>query len=253
MKEYKWPVCPIQGRQLLDVHEEDLFSDYRVCNTYRGGGGYDQLPQIIKNRGINSNTQLGEIGTQFVVQLHGCHLRCNYCYVTKDGIFGKYKKVSTEEILYWFNRAKVERCSGVFHLMGGAPALYLSKWSLILEDFPKDSIFHSDLLLSEYNYKLRELLDINLDNTIYAVNIKGTNDFNYRENTNKEPNWYMMWKNLDKVLKSGINFYITFTNPDEDLEEFKDMLEGRFGRDILDNSFVIDLVKYDAIKNENAW
>ena len=82
---YKWKVCPIQGRQLKDVRKEDLWADFRFCNTYRGGGGYDKFPEIAKKRGM---TCKGDIGLQFVVQLYGCTLACPYCYVTADGIWG---------------------------------------------------------------------------------------------------------------------------------------------------------------------
>ena len=34
----------------------------------------------------------------------------------------------------------------VFHLMGGAPALYIEHWIEILEKLPENIPFHSDLL-----------------------------------------------------------------------------------------------------------
>ena len=49
---YNFKVCPVQGRQLLDVRPEDIFEDFRICDTYRSGGGYDQLPAIIRKRNI---------------------------------------------------------------------------------------------------------------------------------------------------------------------------------------------------------
>lgn len=250
---YKWWVCPVQGRQLFDVHKEDIFGNYRICDTYRGGGGYDQLPKIIKRREINKNKQNNDTEKQFVVQLYGCHLRCPYCYVTKDGIFGKYVEVDTNEMLFWFSKAMLERRTGVFHLMGGSPALYLDKWPLILEKFPKKAIFHSDLLLSERVYKIEELVNVKADNAIYAVNIKGTTDINYKMNTGQDPNWVMMWGNLDRILRSGINFYITFTNPDNHLIKTKRFIKEYFGPEVLEDSFVINLVEYDAIKGKGAW
>jgi len=96
-KGWPWMVCPIQGRQLRDVREEGLFGDFRLCNTYRGGGGYDQFPKIYSGRhGIKEDKTLGR---QFVVQLYGCPLECPYCYVTRDGIFGKTKAYTTEQLV----------------------------------------------------------------------------------------------------------------------------------------------------------
>lgn len=111
----KWKVCPIQGRQLKDVRKEDLFGDFRFCNTYRGGGGYDKFPKIAKKRGF---TCRGDMSTQFVVQLYGCNLCCPYCYVTKDGIWGSYELYTSEQLLGAYGRAYIARQPGVFHLMG---------------------------------------------------------------------------------------------------------------------------------------
>ena len=45
-----WKVVPICDYQKLDVRPEDLLDsgDFRKCETYRGGGGYDQFPKICK-------------------------------------------------------------------------------------------------------------------------------------------------------------------------------------------------------------
>jgi len=84
---YKWKVCPIQGRQLRDVREEDLFGDFRLCDSYRGGGGYDQFPRIYSDR---RDVPIEGLNSQFVVQLYGCPLNCHYCYVTRDGCIPSY-------------------------------------------------------------------------------------------------------------------------------------------------------------------
>jgi hypothetical protein len=44
----KWKVVPLSPGQLLDVRPEDILNDghFRRCNTYRGGGGYDQFPRL---------------------------------------------------------------------------------------------------------------------------------------------------------------------------------------------------------------
>ena len=145
--QYKWKVVPIQGRQLLDVRQEDLFGDFRLCETYRGGGGYDQFPKIYKKR-TSSAIEESELSKQFVVQLYGCPLDCPYCYVTRDGVFGHYVEYTTEELIDAF----VASGTRVFHLMGGAPGLYLEHWWRIVDQLPEYAVFHSDLLLVEKDY-----------------------------------------------------------------------------------------------------
>jgi len=243
---YKWKVCPVQGRQLKDVREEDLWGNFRFCDTYRGGGGYDQFPQIAKNRGL---TCRGDIGLQFVVQLYGCTLACPYCYVTRDGIYGTYEEYTSEQLLGAYGRAFIARQPGVFHLMGGAPALYHSHWSELLDMISEDVIFHSDLMLVENSYNLPKLSHCNAGNALYAVNIKGVNAEDHFRNTGRKLDDKQFWFNFYCVVDSGINFYLTFTNPDKDhLDEFKDRIVRRYGDWILNDHFVINLIDYEALK-----
>ena len=256
---YRFKVCPVQGRQLLDVRKSDIFGDFRICDTYRGGGGYDKLPAIIERRNILSEKDgmLTNTVKQFVVQLYGCHLRCPYCYVTRDGIFGEYKEYTAEELVHNFMVAKDIYNVGVFHLMGGAPALYINDWYSILLQLPTGTIFTSDLLLTEQPYdkdQLSALRILGKNKGIYAVNIKGITDEDYKFNTGRKIDWALFWNNLKLVVNSGINFYITFTNPDMFyINKFKDKLTSLYGEHILDDSFIIDIKKYEAIKDAPAW
>jgi pyruvate-formate lyase-activating enzyme len=243
-----WKVCPIQGRQLLDVRPEDIIGDFRICRTYRSGGGYDRLPTIIKKRGMHA---FGDIETQFVVQLYGCNLRCPYCYVTEDGVFGKYVEYSSEQLVDAF--LKATQC-GVFHLMGGAPALYIYDWPDLLKKFPAQYIFHSDLMLSDRVYTDTIIQNITRRNTIYAVNIKGVTDENYYKNTGCKPDWDKMWSNLQTIVDNNLNFYLTFTNPDLSYyDEFVKQLMTTYDKRIMDDSFVINLVDYNALKEGPAF
>lgn len=245
---YKWKVCPIQGRQLKDVREEDIFGDFRICDTYRGGGGYDQFAKIAKKRGLTCG---GEIGLQFVVQLYGCTLDCYYCYVTKDGVFGSYEEYTSEQLVEAYKRIFLARGPGVFHLMGGAPALYQHKWPGLIDIIPEDVIFHSDLMLVEGEYDLDALSYCsNRINALFAVNIKGTPK-TFKQNTGVELDEKLFWSNLNTVATSGINFYITVTNPDADTPAFLESMRAEHpygGRNILDDCFMIDLVDYEALK-----
>ena len=108
---HKWKVVPLSLNQLRDVRKEDVLEDgiFRKCDTYRGGGGYDQFPIICEKR-------LGERRHhQFVVQLFGCNLDCPYCYVTREGVWGEPIQITTEQLVQAFQRSVQE----VFHLMGG--------------------------------------------------------------------------------------------------------------------------------------
>jgi len=245
---YKWKVCPIQGRQLKDVNPKDIIGDFRLCNTYRGGGGYDQFPYIAKRRGLDRD---GKIGLQFVVQLYGCHLNCTYCYVTRDGVFGKYREYTSKELVKVFNEVHTPCKIGVFHLMGGAPGLYYENWYKILDLLNKNVIFHSDLLLTEKKYDKQLLKKANRDNTLYAINIKGVTAEDYYKNTGTKIDSKLIWHNLYIVIESGINFYLTFTNPDKKhLDEFKEFISKKYGDCILEDHFIIDLVEYEALKEE---
>ena len=245
---FKWPVCPIQGRQLKDVRKEDIFGDFRICDTYRGGGGYDQFPEIASNR-MDITQFRGNSGKQFVVQLYGCHLNCPYCYVTSDGVKGKIVHYTSEQLMSNFYSANFDyNCKlGVFHLMGGSPALYIEHWYEILDLLPDEFIFHSDLLLTEKLYP--DLDKLKRSNALYAVNIKGVTNEDYYKNTKNKIDWNVFWANFDNLVMAGPKFYVTFTNPSlRSLDRFKKKLINRYSEEVLRDSFVIDLIKYDALK-----
>jgi len=237
-----WKVVPMCEKQLRDINENDILHNgyFRKCNTYKSGGGYDRFPAIAEER-LNMNGN-----NQFVVQLYGCTLDCPYCYVTRDGIWREYKKFSTDELINYFIESKQD----VFHLMGGSPALYLENWYEIINKLPKDKIFHSDLLLVEKEYKLEWLNSIKSNNSLYAVNIKGVTSDDFYQNTNRKFNEELFYSNFDKVVESGINFYLTFTNPDRSkIIEFVRLLIDKYGRNITKDAFIINLIDYDALKD----
>jgi pyruvate-formate lyase-activating enzyme len=250
----KFKVCPVQGRQLKDVRNEDIFRDFRICNTYRGGGGYDQFPVIAERRGLVSPLLKGHIEKQFVVQLQGCHLRCPYCYVTRDGIYGDTVKYYAGELLEALHEAYNRYDVGVFHMMGGAPALHMSQWPSVLQHLFPHFMFHSDLLLTEGYYDRNTLHSINQEHCLYAIGVKGVRNEDYERNTGCKMNWPMFWHNLELVIDSGINFYLTFTNCDLSyLQDFKEEIAAMHGPEILEDSFEIDLKQYDALADGPAW
>lgn len=235
-----WDVMPLCKAQLLDVNPSDILESglYRKCNTYKGGGGYDQFPAIYERR-VGS---VPGLNNQFVVQLKGCPLRCPYCYVTEKGVStGSSIQVSSEDIAASFYRSG---CT-VFHLMGGAPALQIRKWPDLLAQLHGEP-FHSDFLLLEGKYDIGLLQEIaQYRNSLHAVSIKGGNPEEFRVNTNTILNERLFEQNLETILASGLNIYFTFTGmAQESIESFK----RRYGPlTSFENSFAIDLVHYKAM------
>jgi uncharacterized Fe-S cluster-containing radical SAM superfamily protein len=238
---YRWKVVPLCKKQLLDVDPDDILNDgyFRRCNVYKSGGGYDMFPNICEKRlGVKENTQ-------FVVQLFGCPLKCYYCYVTKDGVWGDYKEFQTFELIENFIDSDLK----IFHLMGGAPALYIEYWKYIIDLLPYKTIFHSDLLLIEKDYTEDIINSISKLNCIYSVNIKGGTKEEFFNNTGVNLNIDRFIKNLDLIVNRGLEFYFTFTGMGDDtIELFKNNVSKRYGDYVLRDSFKIDLIEYQASK-----
>lgn len=239
-----WPVVPICEAQRRDVNPEDLLVGglYRKCKTYRAGGGYDKFPDIwVKRYDIRPYN----IEEQFVVQLKGCTLNCPYCYVTKKGVHGEGLNVSTRFIVDDFKRSGC----GVFHLMGGAPAIYLDQWPDLLEAL-QGAPFHSDFILNEGDYDVDVLQRIaKYPNQLHAVSIKGEDVAAYKRNTNTDIDPELFLSNLHKLVDCAIPFYVTFTGmSDEAVSKFKQAISAGFpNTDIFRDSFSIKLVDYKAL------
>lgn len=251
-----FPVVPLCKSQLLDVKPEDILEGglYRKCNTYYSGGGYDNFPIICEKR-------LGKrVSNQFVVQLRDCVFMCPYCYVTPEGIWSPPVHKTAEELVEAFLRSGQE----IFHLMGGAPALYLDQWPDILDILPSEYVFHSDFLLAERLYTMDELEKINRENTLYAVSLKGVDQKSYIKNTMfiNTPHFYRkdiltaykqvedrIFLNLEMLKDSGVNFYITLTGSYKEKREWEliDEIRRQFGDKILEDFYRIDIIKYRAL------
>ena len=252
---HTWQVVPLSKGQLLDVRPEDVLDGglYRRCDTYRGGGGYDQFPKIASER-------LGDFAEdyrhQFVVQLRGCNLDCPYCYVTRAGVWGDAVRVSTGDLVDAFRRSGAQ----VFHLMGGAPALQMRRWSELLDELGDDVPFHSDLLLTESDYDPAVLEAVARPLALYAIDVKGLTSEDWLRNTRKPLNKKRFWRNWRLVQDSGVQAYVTFTNVSPlqgDVGEFISDMR-RHGIDIYRwcrDWFEIDLVEYDALPHvdDTPW
>lgn len=218
-----FPIVPLCEKQLRDIRPEDvLFNGLaRRCDTYRGGGGYDQFNTIYEKRfGVSINP------VQFVVQLRGCPFSCPYCYVTEDGVWGKATLVSPDVLIRMYKESGLD----VLHLMGGAPALHLDLW----EDVASVAkVFHSDFLLVESDYRKDQLLGL-----------PGLHAVSFKEFTPESPR---VKRNLFALMDCGVNFYVTFTgNP----EPWKSRLQAMCGEGILEDSFSIEIKNYEALLEE---
>lgn len=245
-----WKVVPLSKGQLMDVREDDILNNglFRKCSNYRGGGGYDQFPFICERR-------LGKkYSEQFIVQLFGCNLDCPYCYVTRAGVWGEWVGQTKEQLIQAFEDSGQE----VFHLMGGAPALYIQKWAPLIQLLGEKSptaVFHSDLMLTEKVYdfqQLQNIVAVGTNNTLFAVDVKGLDEEEHLANTRKPFLEHRFWWNLLRIETAGLNYYFTFTNvKSENIEGFWKHCAHLFGQDYVAfhkrDAFSIDLIDYGAL------
>lgn len=256
---YNWKVVPLCKEQLLDVDPKDVLpgGHFRLCDTYKSGGGYDKFSAIFEKR-----TKRKIDPKQFVVQLYGCHLKCPYCYVTPNGIWGKPVYYTTDGLAkVFFTTQKMYRNHfrlDTFHLMGGSPAFYMEQWPELIDRLGSDVVFHSDLCLTEKLYDREILKAISKPNCLYAVNIKGVSSKDYKRNTGSEFDLELFKYNFYDLIMYAVPFYITFTNPDmseidafyewvQDTEEYFNFMDpGWIKRPLLEDSIIIDLIDYKA-------
>lgn len=249
--KYKWKVVPLSHGQLTDINEQDIVENglYRICDIYKGGGGYDRFTHYLKRKyKLNPNNH----HKQFIVQLFACPLDCPYCYVTRQGVWGDFVEKTTDEIVYSFLSTELR----VFHLMGGAPALYMTHWVSLIKELYKNMpnvIFHSDFMLCEnyYNEGVLKTLKNSKCCQLYAINIKGLTPKEWQLNTRKEFDSDRFWYNWLLLQELKIPCYITFTGVKrKGLPEFWELAKDK-GIDInfwKDKSYVIPIINYNAIK-----
>ncbi len=235
-----WKVVPLSPGQLLDVRPEDVLDggDFRKCSTYRGGGGYDRFPDLCEKYLDVRHSE------QFVVQLFGCNLDCPYCYVTREGVWGKFKRYTSRELVEAFVRSGQD----TFHLMGGAPALQIEHWHEIIRGLPRYATFHSDLLLTEKPYTREVIRSITKPKCLYVVSIKGLTEDEYRRNTRKELDVCLFHQNLDMLLEMRLPMYFTFTGIASHNAAFDFMCRYAPGYDF----FHIDLIDYNASQHVDS-
>ena len=252
MGTYEWPIVPICKRQHRDIRDEDLISGglFRRCVVTRHRDQRDLFAEICTKR-LNRDGS-----SHFVVQAYGCVLDCPYCYVTPRGIWGDPVLFSSLDLIHLFRSTGLK----IFHLMGGAPGLYLEKWWEIVEMIDKQTeLFHSDLLMVEKPYSPEVFENLDLSKCLIAINVKGVTPENYEDRTRTPFPNNLFWRNMDIVAdyvdstRYGHNpFYVTFTDPDLNmLEAFKEQVVDRCGKSILEESFVIDTVHYNALKRDD--
>jgi pyruvate-formate lyase-activating enzyme len=250
-----WPVVPLSPGQLLDVRDEDVLCGglYRLCHTYRGGGGYDRFPDLCEElTGVRRELQ-------FVVQLQACPLDCPYCYVTRAGVWGEPVMVPQGQLVADYARSG----ASVLHLMGGAPALYMARWPALLTDLlflGGSAFFHSDLMLVEGLYDRDVLAAVARarSHCLLAVNVKGFTDEEWLANTRRPARWGQFWENWRRVEAAGVPAYVTFTACDRAHEDDFWSRAASEGLDVgkwRPDAYHIDLIEYDALPyvDDVAW
>jgi len=250
---YQWQVVPICRRQRLDVRSEDLLQGglYRKCDILRTkfDDGFLKYARL-----YNMDVE----PVEFIVQLYGCPLSCWYCYVTRSGVWGGYRLISTNELV---NSYEESSCR-TFHLMGGAPALYLDHWPELAHAVIKmGGIFRSDFLLIEGKYSKEVLRQLLHKNTLFCVSIKGLASEEFLRNTGvRLSKTYLMRmrRNFDRIYESGINFYITVTGCSRsNVDKFKEWLAAKYGDGMVGKVHEIKIVRYKALglgdEGERGW
>lgn len=231
---FKWPLIPLCRRQMKDVHKDAVWGNglYHLWDT--NAGHHDEFPQVAKKRGIKGK----DLNMQFVVQVKGCPLRCEYCNVTKKGVHGDATIADPVEIMVNF---KESTCK-VFHLSGGAPAIYLEHWRELAERIPANKIFHSDFILVEREYKPEWLQGLDKKNFLFAVNLKS------QKHLGINFDWPLALYNLSLLRDAGMNYYVTFTGMTNKEYEFyiRWMVNCGFG-DCLRDSFRIPIKQYRSM------
>lgn len=238
-------VMPICERQRRDVREQDLvywnsLPLGRFCTITNAGGGYDRFRDLyLARNGVDTGD------THLILQVYGCTMECPWCYVTPDGIWGDAKTASAC-LLHVKDIASIVRNTNakVFHLMGGAPALYLDVWADLIQELPAGVVFHSDFLLNESLYREDVLADIAATSTLqlHAVSCKPF-----------APLTRFQLENLFRLWKAKIPFYLTYTGGKQD--RMWDLHKQRildFGipASVLEDAFVIPLKHYRALDCE---
>ena len=255
------PVMPIGNIQKTDIRDEHMLGYFRVCASYKDEERIEQGDKFP----IFASELFGKAPSYWnyhlIVQLQGCPLKCPYCYVDDDGIYGLKPNYLTPKQLIGKVKEIIDTDSRlhVFHLMGGAPALYIDKWLEIIDCmYEKDlsnTIFHSDIILvepdlrSDFFKHLREIK--NTKNHLIALCLKGISEDNFEDNAGIDGRVFNdCINNLYKILSTDINYYITLINPDvQKLPDFLDGLSRMWGDKILNRMQIIKIKPFNVTKD----
>ncbi len=255
------PIMPIGEIQKTDIRDEHRLGYFRICASFKDikrQKGFDRFPHFAVN--LFGKT-LEHWNYHLIVQLRGCPLKCPFCYVDDEGlrILPPHNLPIKDLVLQAKSIIAKDKRLHVFHLMGGAPAMYVNSWDKILnimnENKMSDIIFHSDIVLVEpdivpgFFTSLRKTAKH--PNHLIAICIKGINEKNLIENSGVKNLIYIKYiNNLRKVIDTGINFYLTLVNPDiNDLPVFLDYLIKEYGSGITNKIQLLQIKTYNVTKH----
>lgn len=83
---------------------------------------------------------------------------------------------------------------------------------------------------------------------MYAASIKGSNHREFKKNTGVILNKNLLCMNFDTIVDCSLPFYLTFTGMSEDsIQAFRNAVISRYGKQVLNDSFAIELIEYEAL------
>jgi len=253
----KIPISKIGKLQREDIEADRgkgivCYDDYaRVCTVYT-----DTRRDIGDKSPYRMAKMFGgtwaAYNNHFVVQVAGCPLDCPYCYVdnlepdidvsavTLVALFKAFRDQAAVDFKVPLN---------VFHLMGGAPAVYCKFWPELREELDHQGcedvvLFSNTILVERHAHQVCPWEYMKLPRLIVEGCLKGTNPNNFWRNTGKDWFYYAVAELALYVLYG--NFYLTLINHDvKDLPWVYSSME----KDRVD---LLTVVEYKATKAKRA-
>ncbi len=221
------PISKIGPVQLRDVENSTglVYHDeyYRLCEVVKSDKAFD-------NRGDCSPYRMASLfggdwrdyNYHFIVQVAGCPLSCPYCYVDNFKIDLQISIAALVNDFVEFRemiRSLYSIDVRVFHLMGGAPAVYAECWPEIRHALDalgqEDVILFSDVVFVENRYFGKQPWDyLGLDMFVLTGCLKGVNDKNFYLNTGRD-----MFDTALAEMSNYVdadNFYLCLIGNDKD-------------------------------------
>ena len=212
------PISKIGEIQKVDIQRSKgivLHDDYaRICSVYKnnksaiGDTSPHRIAKVFGGRWQDYNNH-------FVVQVSGCPLCCNYCYVEEVSPSRDFSTQALVDLFIQFRSVALDSYRttvNVLHLMGGDPALYCTFWPLLRHELDSRGM-KGVILLSNTVLVEREVRGVSpwkyLDIPHFMLSgcLKGVNREDFLKNTGKDL-YHVAVSELKYYIQSP-NFYLT--------------------------------------------